>query len=80
MLPEMEWLSREKDRGQSGDEKKDVHGASPSCKQDPARGVLVVLWRRAEGRCTAALLALDSEKGAQTGDSQLAGCGHGVTC
>ena len=28
----------------------------------------------------AALLTLDAEKGAQTGDGQLLGCGHGVTC
>lgn len=76
---ETELLSRERDRGQDGDEKRAAHGASLSCQQGPARGLLLVLQRRAEGWCTPALLALDSEKGAQAGDSQLAGGGHGVT-
>ena len=40
-----------RDRGQGGDEKRAVHGASPSCKQGPARGALAVLRRRAEGWC-----------------------------
>ena len=72
-------FSQGRDRGQGGEKKRAAHSASSSCKLGPARGVLVVLRRRAEGWCTPALLTLDSEKGAQTGDSQLAGCGHGVT-
>ena len=55
---------RGRDRGQGGDKKRTAHSASPSCKQGPACGALVVLWRGAEGWSTPALLTLDLEKGA----------------